>query len=106
VPDEVGAVSQLPGDERRVDLEVDPARDRRRGEARAVDDDERPALRKGELLAPRCAPADDAAVDEDDGRAVAEALDLELRQRAPQVEGDRQGRARRSRSVGTPRSPG
>jgi hypothetical protein len=65
------------GHERRLGLEVAALERRAPAEAGSVGEEERPPLGERELLAPREPRAGHAAVDEQDGRAVAEPLDVQ-----------------------------
>jgi hypothetical protein len=74
--DEVSAVTERVGDQRRVGLEVLALDHRRLPVAGSVGDQEREALGKWKLLAPRQRAAGHASVDEEDRRPFAETLDM------------------------------
>jgi len=76
--DEMRAVTEQLGDQRRLGREVPAGQRRAAGEPRPVRHDQRPALGERELVAPRAAGVDDAAVHEHDARAGAEPQDVEV----------------------------
>ena len=78
VPDEVRAVAQQLGDQRRLGLEVAARQRRAGGEARPVGQHQRPAVGQRQLMAPRALRADDAAVHEHHARSLAVTRDVEV----------------------------
>ena len=75
--DEVRSIAEQLGEHRRLDLEVVSLQWRGLAEPRPAGDGEAPALGQLALLPPGQLRPDDVAVDEEDGRPLAQALNRE-----------------------------